>query len=536
MAFTASLDNTYATDAQLYQLYAETASIKAEIAGIEAYTASLKGAAIVSSSTQVQNYDLFALNSNLYNSTGSLIGITNGIMALTASMKAAAIVSSSTQIQNYDVFALNSNLYTSTGSLIGITNGIMALTASMKAAAIVSSSTQIQNYFTFAQTASVNTFYGNQIITGGLDVRDGVTGSFKGNLAGTATSATNLSITNASTNTNYALLFTTAGSNGFLSGYTDAFGGMLWNPSTNKLTISGSAEISGSFNVYGGNITGSILSTNGVVSSSAQIEELSQIAGIESYTASLKAAAIVSSSTQIQNYNTFALTSSANTFWGTQTFSGSLLLSGSMLQSGVSTLVGNTVLSGSIAMSGSTVQTGNNTLIGNTTLSGSINVSGSSTFRNSIFIVTGSSYFTGSHDTKGNTTITGSLGVTGITTMSSSLYLTGSLIQNNTAQTNVLAVSLVNPSAAVIHAWPTASYAGASYMFAAVEDSTGKATSYNILVAQGNNKVTNIQTYLIKSEGSSPVATITTAISNGSVELRITDTGTFTYRGIVQLF
>jgi hypothetical protein len=207
---------------------------------------------IVSSSTQIQNYDLFALNSNLYTSTGSLIGITNDIMALTASMKNSTIVSSSTQIQNYDVFALNSNLYTSTGSLIGITNGIMALTASMKAATIVSSSTQIQNYFTFAQTASVNTFYGNQIVTGGLDVRDGVTGSFKGNLNGTATYAGTVSMGNSSTNQNYALVFTTAGSNGYLSQYTDAFGGMLYNPSTNKLTVSGSVEVSGS--VYG-NVT-----------------------------------------------------------------------------------------------------------------------------------------------------------------------------------------------------------------------------------------------------------------------------------------
>jgi hypothetical protein len=64
MAFTAALDSTYATDAQLYQLYAETASIKAEIGSIEAYTASLKGAAIVSSSQQVQNYFAFALTSS----------------------------------------------------------------------------------------------------------------------------------------------------------------------------------------------------------------------------------------------------------------------------------------------------------------------------------------------------------------------------------------------------------------------------------------------------------------------------------------
>jgi len=100
--------------------------------------------------------------------TGSLIGITNGIMALTASMKAASIVSSSTQVQNYDVFALNSNLYNGTGSLQAQLNGIMAVTASMKAASIVSSSQQITNYYKFAETASANIFYGNQRVNGEL--------------------------------------------------------------------------------------------------------------------------------------------------------------------------------------------------------------------------------------------------------------------------------------------------------------------------------------------------------------------------------
>ncbi len=50
----------------------------------------------------------------------------------------------------------------------------------------------------------------------------------------------------------------------------------------------------------------------------------SEVNLIEAYTASLKGAAIVSSSQQIQNYNLFAQTSSANTFYGTQTITGSL--------------------------------------------------------------------------------------------------------------------------------------------------------------------------------------------------------------------
>jgi hypothetical protein len=79
MAFTAALDSTYATDAQLYQLYAETASIKAEIGGIEAYTASLKGAAIVSSSQQITNYYKFAetASANTFYGTQTISGSAN---------------------------------------------------------------------------------------------------------------------------------------------------------------------------------------------------------------------------------------------------------------------------------------------------------------------------------------------------------------------------------------------------------------------------------------------------------------------------
>jgi hypothetical protein len=278
-AWTASLDSTYATDAQLYQLYQATASIHfttssinsttASLIGIAnglmALTASMKAAAIVSSSTQIQNYDVFALNANLYTSTGSLIGITNGLMAYTSSNETwktgvrgeiSAIEAWTASLDStYATDAQLYQLYAETASIKAEIAGIEALTASMKAASIVSSSQQIQNYFTFAKTGSANTFYGNQIVTGGLDVRDGITGSFKGNLNGTATYAGTVSMGNSSTNQNYALVFTTAGSNGYLSQYTDAFGGMLYNPSTNKLTVSGSIEVSGSVTINSGSIT-----------------------------------------------------------------------------------------------------------------------------------------------------------------------------------------------------------------------------------------------------------------------------------------
>jgi hypothetical protein len=231
MAFTAALDSTYATDAQLYQLYQSTRSlelhsgsmigvtnglmaytasnetwkdgVRGEISGIEAYTASLKGQAIVSSSTQVQNYDVFALNSNLYTSTGSLIGITNGLMAFTAALDSTY----ATDAQLLPILQATRSLELLSGSLIGITNGLMAFTAaldstyatdaqlyqlyaetasikaeiggieaytaSLKGAAIVSSSQQITNYYKFAETASANTFYGNQTFasSGGSGLR-----------------------------------------------------------------------------------------------------------------------------------------------------------------------------------------------------------------------------------------------------------------------------------------------------------------------------------------------------------------------------
>jgi prophage maintenance system killer protein len=328
MAFTAALDNTYATDAQLYQLYQATRSLelhsgsmigvtnglmaytasnstlntglRGEVDGIEAYTASLKGQAIVSSSTQVQNYDVFALNSNLYIATGSLIGITNGLMAFTAALDSTY----ATDAQLYQ-------LYAETASMKGEIAGIESYTASLKAAAIVSSSQQISDYNTFAVTSSANTFYGTQtisgslrvtapirtnIISGGLDVNGGITGSVKGNLDGVASYASLLAISSAGTTTDTTLYptFTLSPVVGSYSGlYSHLSGSFFLNGVTRQVVINdGGLLVTGSLIANSG-ITGSLMATNGVVSSSAQIEELTQIAGLEAYTSSLKGAIVV---------------------------------------------------------------------------------------------------------------------------------------------------------------------------------------------------------------------------------------------------
>jgi hypothetical protein len=263
MAFTAALDNTYATDAQLYQLYQATRSLelhsgsmigvtnglmaytasntslntglRGEVDGIEAYTASLKSAAIVSSSTQVQNYDLFALNSNLYTSTGSLIGITNGLMAFTAALDSTY----ATDAQLFQLYQATRSIELTTGSLIGITNGLMAFTAALDS----TYATDAQLYQLYQATQSL------ELTTGSL-----------------------IGITNG------------------LMAFTAAL----------DSTYATDAQL---YQLY---------------AETASIK--AEIGGIEAYTASLKGAAIVSSSQQITNYYKFAETASANTFYGTQTF------------------------------------------------------------------------------------------------------------------------------------------------------------------------------------------------------------------------
>jgi hypothetical protein len=210
-----------------------TSSARIELNSIEAYTASLKTAAIVSSSTQVQNYDLFALNSNLYNGTGSLqaqlnglmgftasldntyatdvqllpilqatrslelhsgsmIGITNDLMALTASMKNSTIVSSSTQIENYDVFALNSNLYNGTGSIKAEVAGIEAYTASLKGAFTIDGNNDVyftgkittQEVHTTYTTSSVLFQSGSTKLGNSFDDKHEITGSLNTSFGG----------------------------------------------------------------------------------------------------------------------------------------------------------------------------------------------------------------------------------------------------------------------------------------------------------------------------------------------------------------
>ena len=296
MAFTAALDNTYATDAQLYQLYQSTQSLelhsgsmvgvtnglmaytasntslntglRGEVDGIEAYTASLKGQAIVSSSTQVQNYDVFALNSNLYTSTGSLIGITNGLMAFTAALDSTY----ATDAQLFQLYQATRSIELTTGSLIGITNGLMAFSSSQ-----------------LAVNLTLSTVTGSLIgITNGL-------------MAFTA-ALDNTYATDAQLYQLYQATQSLELTTGSLIGITN---GLMAFTAALDSTYATDAQL---YQLY---------------AETASIK--AEIGGIEAYTASLKGAAIVSSSQQITNYYKFAETASANTvFYGNVTASGNL--------------------------------------------------------------------------------------------------------------------------------------------------------------------------------------------------------------------
>ena len=152
---------------------------------------------------------------------------------------------------------------------------------------------------------------------------------------------------------------------------------------------------------------------------------------------------------------------------------------------------------------------------------------------------------TSSYETKGRGIVSGSSQITlssttGFTTFSSSVATSIATIPQIPFTEVISKTSVSNPSNYTLYSFPTASYNGAKLVFVATERSgetpSNRSTTFEILIAQGNNLVTNIQTYQIKSQSTSPAPTITTVISGGNVLVRITESGTFNYSGYIQLF
>jgi hypothetical protein len=103
MAFTAALDSTYATDAQLYQLYQATASIHSATASLNTQTGSQSNL----------NAQIGIATSSLNSVSASLIGITNGLMAFTAALDSTY----ATDAQLYQLYQATSSIQFATASL-----------------------------------------------------------------------------------------------------------------------------------------------------------------------------------------------------------------------------------------------------------------------------------------------------------------------------------------------------------------------------------------------------------------------------------
>jgi hypothetical protein len=217
-------------------------------------------------------------------------------------------------------------------------------------------------------------------------------------------------------------------------------------------------------------------------------------------------------------------------------------------------------ISGSMEQIGNYTQTGNYSMVGNKNITGSLNISGSGNINQHRILTdldSGSYAKTTSNQFNGNQTITGSLLVSGSLIISGSqtvygditrvgtnvitgsLIVTGSLLMGGTEQIGLLAKSITNPNNYIIHQFLTASYHGATYAFSAVEDSTGKSTVYsNYIVAVGAGSIASKigGDSQLSSGAGAPNPSFTIAVSGSYAQFKVTDTGTFTYRGIVQLY
>jgi hypothetical protein len=216
--------------------------------------------------------------------------------------------------------------------------------------------------------------------------------------------------------------------------------------------------------------------------------------------------------------------------------SGALLVSaGNMQLVGSASFIAKTgsfqYISGSVKQEGNYTQVGNYSLLGNKSITGSLYITGSGNgYINSRRILTdldsGSFAITGSNVFTSGQTITGSVNIT------------GSIIMDGTAQTN-FSNTVTNPSNYVLHQFLTSSYHGGTYVFSAYDNSNGKVTVYsNYIVSQGAGSInSNLGgDSKVTSGGGAPNPTITFAYSGSYAQLKVTDTGTFTYRGIVQLY
>jgi hypothetical protein len=411
MAFTAALDNTYATDAQLYQLYQSTRSLelhsgsmvgvtnglmaytasntslntglRGEVDGIEAYTASLKGAAIVSSSHQITNLGFITSSQSasfnfigFNTSAGVSVGVgqlawnnTDGTLDL--GMKGGNVVQQIGQEIFYEV-RNDTGIQIPNGTAVfanGVTAGSGRITAAPYTADGSIREVRFLGLATENISTGVNGFVTHFGYVRGLDTRGDVVSSIAvgdetwavGDILyvhpTVAGKLTNVKPEHAITvaiiitrHQSVGVLFVRPSSGGHLEDIHDILintgslinGQVLSYNSTSGLWVN-TNKLTGSYGIQGTlELNGDILGNVPLNTFTGSLR--SEVNGIEAYTASLKGAAIVSSSQQITNYYKFAETASANTFYGNQTINGGLSVNGTAAVTITSNTAGNTTL------------------------------------------------------------------------------------------------------------------------------------------------------------------------------------------------
>ena len=283
-------------------------------------------------------------------SGSSQIGEIVRLQQTTASLNT---ITGSMQAVVNQVLQSTASLNTYTGSSIGIDGGLMAYTASLKAAAIISSSAQITALGFGA---------------GGSDIT--LLNQFSGSV-NTYTSSNDL-VRNRILQTTASLNTYTGSNDSVVSRILQTTASLNTYTGSNDSVLQRVMQTTASIN----NVTGSMQAVvNQILQTTASLNTITGSLigitnGLMAQTASMKAAAIVSSSTQIQNYNLFAVTSSANTFYGNQVISGSLSVSSLFtVTSSINANNSNLTLS-----SGSNLFIYNDALV---SISGSVKVTGS---------------------------------------------------------------------------------------------------------------------------------------------------------------
>ena len=380
-AFSASLDATFATDAQLNtatsslsssintlssSFLSYTASTDAKIASINTITASLN-ASVASLNTQTASLLSYTSSNNTTNTTQN-----TRLSALEAATASLYTTTASFSGRVGALEAATASIYTTTASLNAAVSSLNSATSSLYS---YTSSLNARSS-SFATTGS-NNFDGNQTITGSLNVSSNIT------TPGTITATT-------------LVVQTITSSVDFVTGST-RFGTLTSN--THQFT--GSVSISGSLAVNGvdyANLSSSF--DTRVLNNSSSIGLLSS-----SYLASSASfdTRILNNSSSISlvdgNLQT-ASSSLSNRIASQEAFSSSLdstFATDAQLNNATSSLSGSiSNLSSSFlsytasqnAINNTFATTGSNTFIGNQTITGSINISGS------IFLVNGSDLVT----------------------------------------------------------------------------------------------------------------------------------------------